>query len=144
MVSILLASMDQRTGFSLRGFRPGKKTRSFQVLEQILSQWKMLLVSWKAVLFRLFPGGQTRQGGVECLAWLHCRHYFSLSFNICINCAIGVEITLKPSWQHGSSAQVSLTWQISWFEFSTALATRLLNLQWLLVLEFVGEGLRGR
>lgn len=104
---------------------------------------KCYLLVGKHFLFRLFPGGQTSHCGVECFVWLHCRSDFSISFNICINCAIGVEVTLKPGWQCGSSAEISLTWQIGWFEFSTGLATRLLNLQWLLALEFVGGGMGG-
>ena len=77
-VSFLLASMDQRTDFSLRGFK--KKTASLQV-ESRFCTVTIATCSPESIFFlsRLFPSGLNKQCGMEspvqCTADVNCVQY---------------------------------------------------------------------
>lgn len=86
-------------------FCPTKKTRVLQVLGQ-----KVLLVSWKPFSLLSPPGGPDRQCGVESFVWMHSRHGFKISFNICMECAAGAKTTPSPSWQESPCPGKWINW----------------------------------
>lgn len=108
-VSFLLASMDQRTDFSLRGFK--KKTASLQV-ESRFCTVTIATCSPESIFFlsRLFPSGLNKQCGME--SPVQCTADVTSAYlNVCINWAIRVEVTLQPRWQ------CDLTDQLVWIPF---------------------------